>query len=98
MPSVWITFILVFAVVLLQSLKGQRYRLEGVVGELQAAVSTAAVDYQTALLAFINCLIISTPQLQDRIRMRNEFIGEFIYLFLLISRAIRLGAPVMATT
>ena len=27
------------------------------------------------LLAFINCLVISTPQLKDRNRLRNEFIG-----------------------
>ena len=26
-------------------------------------------------MAFINCIIISTPQLKDRIRIRNEFIG-----------------------
>lgn len=57
----------------MQGIKGQRYRLQGLVAELQAATST---DYQTALLAFINCLIISTPQLQDRVRMRNEFIGQ----------------------
>lgn len=44
-----------------------------VVDELQKAT---AEDYQTALLAFINCLVISTPVLKDRIRIRNEFIGE----------------------
>ena len=26
-------------------------------------------------MAFINCIIISTPVLKDRIRIRNEFIG-----------------------
>ena len=31
---------------------------------------------RTVLLAFINCLIISTPQLKDRNRLRNEFIGK----------------------
>uniref|UniRef100_A0A1B6D1V3 FH2 domain-containing protein n=1 Tax=Clastoptera arizonana TaxID=38151 RepID=A0A1B6D1V3_9HEMI len=55
-----------------KNLKCERYRLKIVVSELQEA---AAVDYQTALVAFINCLIISTPQLHDRIRIRNEFIG-----------------------
>ena len=29
------------------------------------------------LLAFINCLVISTPQLKERNRLRNEFVGEF---------------------
>ena len=32
---------------------------------------------RTVLLAFINCLVISTPQLKDRNRLRNEFIGEY---------------------
>ncbi|XP_047102012.1 uncharacterized protein LOC124721206 [Schistocerca piceifrons] len=55
-----------------QELKGERYRLKVIVSELQNAT---AIDYQTALVAFINCLLISTPQLKDRIRIRNEFIG-----------------------
>ena len=33
---------------------------------------------RTVLLAFINCLVISTPQLKERNRLRNEFIGEFL--------------------
>lgn len=57
----------------IQERKGERYRLRVVVNELQKAT---AEDYQTALLAFINCLVISTPVLKDRIRIRNEFIGE----------------------
>lgn len=56
-----------------QILKDERYRLKVVVVELQNATT---VDYQTSLVAFINCLIISTPQLKDRIRIRNEFIGK----------------------
>ncbi|CAL7949453.1 unnamed protein product [Xylocopa violacea] len=55
-----------------QKRKGERYRLRIVVDELQNA---AADDYRTAILAFINCLVISTPVLKDRIRIRNEFIG-----------------------
>ncbi|CAK9809134.1 FH2 domain-containing protein 1 [Anthophora plagiata] len=55
-----------------QKRKGERYRLRIVVEELQNAT---AEDYQAALLAFINCLVISTPVLKDRIRLRNEFIG-----------------------
>jgi hypothetical protein len=67
----------------LQVLKGQRYRLNVIVSELRDAT---AVDYQTALVAFINCIIISTPQLKDRIRIRNEFIGEC-----LLAQVLRLG-------
>ena len=31
---------------------------------------------RTVLFAFINCLIISTPLLKERNRLRNEFIGK----------------------
>uniref|UniRef100_W4VR99 Putative formin 3 n=1 Tax=Corethrella appendiculata TaxID=1370023 RepID=W4VR99_9DIPT len=55
-----------------KKIKGERYRLNIVVNELD---KTTVVEYQIALLAFINCVIISTPCLQDRIRIRNEFIG-----------------------
>lgn len=53
-------------------LKGGRYRLQVIVDELDRATAS---DYRTALLAFINCLIISTGRLQDRVRLRNEFIA-----------------------
>ncbi|XP_038122305.1 FH2 domain-containing protein 1 isoform X1 [Culex quinquefasciatus] len=55
-----------------KNIKGERYRLNLVIVELDKAPS---VEYQIALLAFINCVIISAATLQDRIRMRNEFIG-----------------------
>lgn len=64
----------------LKEQKNERYRLQIVVRELQWALSKGqeTSDYQTAIVAFINCLIISTPQLRDRIRIRNEFIGKYI--------------------
>ncbi|CAG9568417.1 unnamed protein product [Danaus chrysippus] len=55
-----------------KTLKGDRYRLTVVVDELKNATT---IDYKTALVAFVNCLIISAPRLPDRIRVRNEFIG-----------------------
>ncbi|XP_023310886.1 inverted formin-2 [Anoplophora glabripennis] len=55
-----------------KKLKGERYRLSVIVQELDRAT---VVEYQTALVAFINCLIISTQRLTDRARLRNEFIG-----------------------
>lgn len=66
-------------VLCLKELKGERYRLRVVVRELS---ETIAVDYQKALVAFINCVIISTQQIKDRIKIRNEFIGKktFIYI------------------
>jgi len=52
--------------------KSCRYRFSVVVEELREA---KASEYRTVLLAFINCLVISTPQLKERNRLRNEFIG-----------------------
>jgi hypothetical protein len=69
---------LISTLINLQEQKNERYRLQIVVRELQWALSKGqeTADYQTAIVAFINCLIISTPQLRDRIRIRNEFIGK----------------------
>jgi len=69
---------------ILQDQKNERYRLQIVVRELQWALSKGqeTADYQTAIVAFINCLIISTPQLRDRIRIRNEFIGKRKHLMI----------------
>ncbi|XP_017137865.1 FH2 domain-containing protein 1 [Drosophila miranda] len=60
-----------------KNLKKQRYRFKIVINELELASASTAppLDYQAALLAFINCVIISAATLQDRIRIRNEFIG-----------------------
>lgn len=58
-----------------QNIKNDRYRLKLIVLELEKAT---APEYQSALLAFINCIIISAPSLQDRLRIRNEFIGEIM--------------------
>jgi len=37
--------------------------------------NSPTVEYQTAVLAFINCLILATPDLRERARVRSEFIG-----------------------
>ncbi|XP_036337297.1 LOW QUALITY PROTEIN: formin-J [Rhagoletis pomonella] len=55
-----------------KNLKNERYRFKIVINELE---KTSNVEYQAALLAFINCVIISASNLQERIRIRNEFIG-----------------------
>ena len=41
--------------------KSERYRFRVVLSELKSAKTA---EYKTVLLAFINCLIISTPQLK----------------------------------
>ncbi|KAL7731951.1 hypothetical protein ACLKA6_017000 [Drosophila palustris] len=60
-----------------KNLKKERYRFKIVINELElsSAVTSPPLDYQATLLAFINCVIISEPKLQERIRIRNEFIG-----------------------
>ncbi|XP_017128437.1 formin-J [Drosophila elegans] len=60
-----------------KNLKKQRYRFKIVINELElsSAAAQPPLDYQAALLAFINCVIISAATLQERIRIRNEFIG-----------------------
>lgn len=68
--------------IILQKFKGERYRFKIVVLELEHATM---LEYQVAILAFINCLIISTSDLVKRVRIRNELIGmyfiNFNYLF-----------------
>lgn len=52
--------------------KKSHHRFSVIVDELKQA---DCVQYKTTLLAFVNCIIISTELLEDRIRVRNEFIG-----------------------
>lgn len=59
-------------------MKGARYRLKIIVNELET--TTVPVEYQIALLSFINCLINATQGLRERIRIRNEFIGKCIVM------------------
>ncbi|XP_050312283.1 inverted formin-2 [Anthonomus grandis grandis] len=54
-----------------KKLSQQKSRMGSVVHELEHSRSP---EYQLALVAFINCLIISTVKLPDRIQIRNEFI------------------------
>jgi len=66
-----------------QNIKNERYRLRVVVNELD---KSSNLEYKVALLSFVNCVIISSKSLQDRIRIRNEFIGEqFVHIIHLVS-------------
>ncbi|XP_062592916.1 inverted formin-2-like, partial [Saccostrea cucullata] len=55
-----------------KTLKKQRYRFSLIVNELRMA---DLVPYKTALMAFVNCIIVANEELEDRVRVRNEFIG-----------------------
>ena len=53
--------------------KTLRYRFSVIMSELRQA---EIVPYKTTILAFINCILVATKSLDDRIRLRNEFIGQ----------------------
>lgn len=36
------------------------------------------IPYVTSCIAFVNAIILSTEEFQDRVRIRNEFIGEYV--------------------
>ncbi|CAB4005147.1 Inverted formin-2 [Paramuricea clavata] len=55
-----------------KSAKGQRYRFSVIVNELKNAESAS---YKATCLAFINSIIIASEQFDERVRIRNEFIG-----------------------
>ncbi|XP_061190244.1 inverted formin-2-like [Saccostrea echinata] len=53
-------------------MKKQRYRFSVVVNELRKA---DLIPYKTTLMAFVNCIIVANKELQERVRIRNEFVG-----------------------
>ena len=59
-----------------QVFKNQRYRFSILMHELGSSVLPA---YQASVMAFINCLILANYTLEDRVRIRNEFTGNFIH-------------------
>lgn len=58
---------------LMQREKVQRYRFSVVVNELKSAEN---VPYQVAIFSFINAVILTTEPINERIQIRNEFIGK----------------------
>ncbi|XP_033103460.1 inverted formin-2-like isoform X2 [Anneissia japonica] len=52
--------------------KQQRYRFSFMVNELKQDV---IIPYKASLVSFINAILISTEDFDERIRLRNEFIG-----------------------
>ncbi|XP_050417199.1 inverted formin-2 isoform X2 [Patella vulgata] len=55
-----------------KTMKKQRYRFSIIVNELKNA---ELLPYKTTLMAFINCILVGTDELQERISIRNQFIG-----------------------
>jgi len=65
----------------IQSLKKQRYRFSLIVNELRMAELT---PYKITILAFVNCILVATDSLDDRICIRNEFIGNYTTIYVYI--------------
>jgi len=66
-----------------RTFKSERYRFKIVVDELKKASkeekkSSLILEYRTSLLAFVNCLIISTPQL--KVNNEDSFLYSEVYL------------------
>ena len=59
-----------------QRTKGQRYRFSLLLQEIRNAETH---EYAAVILAFINCIIAGSPDLSQRVALRNEFIGNFTY-------------------
>ncbi|KAL3880416.1 hypothetical protein ACJMK2_032656 [Sinanodonta woodiana] len=53
-------------------IKKKKYRFSLILDELREIDN---VPYQTVLLEFINCVIIYTEKIEERVRIRNEFFG-----------------------
>ncbi|XP_023930367.1 inverted formin-2 [Lingula anatina] len=52
--------------------KKQRYRFSVIIYEMKRA---EIVPYKATLLALVNCILVATEDLEERVRVRNEFIG-----------------------
>ncbi|XP_053399778.1 inverted formin-2-like isoform X2 [Mercenaria mercenaria] len=52
--------------------KKHRYKFSVIVHELRTA---EIVPYKTTLIAFINCILVATEDLEERVRLRNQFVG-----------------------
>jgi len=65
---------LYLALTCLQISKSQRYRFSLLINELRSDADMTS--YLTSVLAFINCLIVSHDSIHDRVRIRNELIGN----------------------
>ena len=54
-------------------MKGQRYRFSVVVNELK---HLEIMPYISSCVAFVNAIILATDNFQQRVKVRNEFIGK----------------------
>jgi len=62
-----------YCCLILQVAKKHRYKFSVIVHELRTA---ELVGYKTILIALINCILVATDDLEERVRLRNQFIGE----------------------
>lgn len=58
-----------------QKAKNQLHRYSTLVQELQASVDFP--EYQATVLAFVNYIVLSSEDLEARLKLRKELSGEF---------------------
>ena len=58
-----------------QSWQKLPYRFSLLVNELRAANLLA---YKTTLMALVNAIVVANENLQDRVRVRNDFVCTFL--------------------
>ena len=59
----------------LQKAKNQLHRYSTLVQELQASADFP--EYQATVLAFVNYILLSSEDLEARLKLRKELSGEF---------------------
>lgn len=60
---------------LLQRRSGQVHRFSKLLQELRCS---KILEFSASILAFINCLIAASDGLDQRVKIRNQLLGEFI--------------------
>lgn len=61
-----------------QVFRNQRYRFSLIINELRS--DNCVSSYATSVMAFVNCLIVGHDDIHERVRIRNELIGNSFYV------------------
>lgn len=59
----------------LRASTGREHRFSVLVDELS---HPEVLPYAATVLAFINCVLISTDEFRERLRLRNQLLGEYV--------------------
>lgn len=56
--------------------KKQKYRFSVVISEMRN--NNELPSYWAVIMGFVNCIVLANGELEDRVKIRNEFLGKFI--------------------